>query len=484
MCCNSAYYVILSVKHVFSEEIMNLKARLGSFIGNRAFYKMLIAIMLPIMIQTGITNFVNMLDNVMIGSVGECQTTGVAVANQLIFVFNLCIFGAVSGAGIFGAQFFGKGDHEGLRHTLRFKLISTVLLTVIAIVIFIFAGDSLIGLYLKGEGSAEDVSASLGYGRVYLNVMLIGLIPYTIAQCYASTLRETGQTVLPMYAGLAAVFINLVLNWVLIFGNLGAPRLGVQGGAIATVISRFAEMIIVMLGTHLKSNKNLFVRGLYKSVYVPGSLIANILKKGLPLLLNETMWAMGIAAANQCYSLRGLDVVAANNISQTFFNVFSVAFLTVGQAIGIILGQMLGANRINEAKDASRKLIAFSLFMSFIVGSVYFIAAEYIPHAYAVSNDVKQLATQLMRITAVVMPLDAFANASYFTLRSGGKTIITVLFDSCFVWCVTVAVASILVYYTTLPILALFGICQGLNIIKCIIGFILVKKGIWIQNIV
>lgn len=463
---------------------MSVSKTLRSFIGDKKFYKYVLAIMLPIMIQTGITNFVNMLDNVMIGTLGGNETTGVAVANQLIFVFNLCIFGAVSGAGIFGAQFFGKGDHEGLRQTLRFKLISTFGLTIGAIFLFIFAGDMLINLYLQGEGSAADIAASLGFARKYLNIMLIGLIPYTIAQCYSSTLRETGQTVLPMYAGVAAVGLNLFLNWVLIYGNLGAPKLGVDGGAIATVISRFAEMFIVIIGTHFNRNKNIFAEGLYSSLYVPSALIKKILAKGLPLMMNETLWAAGIAAANRAYSLRGLDVVTANNISQTFFNVFSVAFLTVGQAIGIILGQKLGAQDTEGAKDAAKKLIAFSIFTSCIVATVYFIAAEYIPNLYETSNDVRRLATNLMRITALAMPLDSIANASYFTLRSGGKTFITILFDSCFVWVVTVFTATMLVNFTTLPILPLYAICQGLNIIKDIVGLTLVKKGIWIQIIV
>ncbi|MBQ5810604.1 MAG: MATE family efflux transporter [Clostridia bacterium] len=355
--------------------------KIKSLIGDRKFYKFVLAIMIPIMVQTGITNFVNMLDNVMIGALGTNETTGVAVANQLIFVFNLCIFGAVSGAGIFGAQFFGKGDHEGLKQTLRFKFISTLLITVAAIFLFIYKGDFLIGLYLQGEGLPEDIAASHNFSSTYLNIMLVGLIPYTISQCYSSTLRETGQTVLPMYAGVAAVGINLFLNWILIFGSFGAPKLGVVGGAIATVISRFAEMIIVILGTHLKAEKNLFVVGLYKSLYVPAELVRRIIAKGLPLLLNETFWAAGVAAANQAYSLRGLDVVAANNISQTFFNVFSVAFLTVGQAIGIILGQQLGAQKTEEARSSSIKLIAFSIFISLIVATIYFTAAEFIPYA-------------------------------------------------------------------------------------------------------
>lgn len=457
---------------------------LRSLIGTKDFYKKVLALTIPIMIQNGITNLVNMLDNIMVGRIGTVEMTGVAVSNQLIFVFNLCIFGAISGAGIFGAQFHGNNDHEGVRHTFRFKLIFCTLLSILGIGILLFFGEPLIMLYLKGEGNATDIEASLSFAKSYMGIMLIGFVPYTIAQCYASTLRETGKTVLPMMAGVIAVGVNLCFNYVLIFGKLGAPKLGVNGAAIATVISRFAELLIVAVWTRVHAKKNPFILGAFRSLYVPGKLTAQIIIKGMPLMLNETLWAAGIATLNQCYSMRSYDVVSANNISQTFFNVFSVAFMAVGMAIGIILGQMLGAGDESGAKDASKKLIAFSFFVSVIVSAVYIVCAEFIPNAYNTTDDVRMLATRLMQITALAMPIDAFANASYFTLRSGGKAFITFLFDSCFMWFVSVPTALILVNFTSMHILGLYAICQFINIIKCIIGFSLVKKGIWIRNIV
>ena len=457
---------------------------LNKFFGTKDFYRRLIILILPIMLQNGITNFVNMLDNVMVGQVGTAQMTGVAVSNQLIFVFNLCIFGAISGAGIFGAQFFGKGDNQGLKHTLRFKMIFCSILTLLCTALFVSFGENLINLYLKGEGSTENAALSLGFAKDYLNIMLIGLLPYTIAQCYASTLRETGKTFLPMLAGVSAVLVNLVLNYILIFGHFGAPKLGVNGAAIATVISRFVELFVVVIWTHSHSKENNFIIGIYKSAKVPLSLCKAIFIKGLPLLLNEALWASGIATVNQCYSIRGLNVVAGFNISQTFYNVFSVSFLSVGMAIGIVLGQQLGSGKIHKAKTTARHLIVFSVIISLVVSVIYALASGIIPKAYNTTEDVRLLATGLMRISAITMPLEAIANATYFTLRSGGKTLITFLFDSCFVWSVSVVSAFILSNFTTLPILTIYFICQFLNIIKCIIGIILVEKGNWVKNIV
>ncbi len=457
---------------------------LRKLIGDKLFYKRVMVLMLPIMIQNGITNLVNMVDNIMVGSVGTLEMTGVAVANQLIFVFNLCVFGIVSGAGIFGAQFFGNGDHTGVRHIFRFKIISAMLITLAAIALFLFGGDRLISLYLQGEGSAADAAASLGFARDYLRVMLVGMIPYSIVQCYSATLRECGQPTPPMVAGVIAVCVNLCFNSLLIFGLLGFPRLGVIGAAIATVLSRFVELLIVVIWTRRHSDKNPFILGAYRSLRIPLHLVRQTLAKGFPLMLNETLWAAGMAALNQCYSTHGLDVVAANNIASTFFNVFSVAFLSVGVAIGIILGQALGAGEFDRAKKESRQLITFSFLLSVGVGIVFTLAANYIPFMYNTTDTVRRLATQLMKIIAFAMPLDALANASYFTLRSGGKVITTFLFDCVFVWCVCVTTAYALSHFTGLSILWVFFICQMLNLPKGLLGIFLVSRDIWIKNII
>ena len=230
------------------------------YIGNAAFYKMALAVAIPIMIQNGITNFVSLLDNIMVGRVGTEQMTGVAIVNQLIFVFNLAIFGAVSGAGIFGAQYYGKGDWDGVRQTFRFKLLVCTALTVLGAGIFLLFGEDLILLYLKGDGSPEQIAASLGYAKEYLLIMLVGFIPFTLSQCYSGTLRETGQTVVPMVAGVVSVVVNLCFNTLLIFGYLGFPRLGASGAAIATVIARFVEAGVVMLWAHRNPERVPYLR--------------------------------------------------------------------------------------------------------------------------------------------------------------------------------------------------------------------------------
>lgn len=452
--------------------------------GDKAFYKMVLGVAVPMMIQNGITNFVGLLDNIMVGRVGTEQMSGIAIVNQLLLVFNLAIFGAISGVGIFGAQFYGCRNHKGVQHSFRFKIYACALIVLTGILLFLTGGEQLILLYLHGEGNNAALQITLEYGKEYLLVMLFGLLPFGVEQIYTSTLRECGETKVPMAAGVAAVCVNLVLNYLLIFGKMGLPELGVVGAAIATVVSRYVQAAIVMVWTHTHTKRMPFIVGAYREWKVPGQLTANIFKKGLPLMINEILWAAGMASLTQCYSMRGLDAVAALNISTTISNLFSVIYMAMGSAISIIVGQLLGAGQMEEAKDTDGKLIAFSVFSCILIGGVLILIAPLFPQMYNTSDSVKTLATALLRVAAGCMPLAAFMHASYFTLRSGGKTIVTFLFDSVFLWCVSIPVAYMLSRFTGLPIIPLYLCCQLLDVIKCVIGFILVKKGVWLNNIV
>ncbi len=455
------------------------------YIGDKAFYRSVFAIAIPIIIQNGITNFVSMLDNVMVGQLSDVQMSAVSIVNQLIFVFNLCIFGASSGAGIFTAQFHGTNDHEGIRHTFRFKALACLLLTAAGVSIFLLAGEPLINLYLTGEGDAASAAQALFYGKKYLLVMLWGLPAFAMSNAYSSTLRETGQTVVPMVAGIAAVLVNLAGNYILIFGHFGAPAMGVEGAALATVLSRYVELVIIALWTHGHKAKNPFIVGVYRSLYIPGKLFGSILKKGMPLLVNEFLWSSGMAVLNQCYSTCGLDVVPAMNISTTLYNLGSVVYLSMGNSVGIIMGRMLGADTpVPELRDTNRKLIATSITSGLAFGILMAAFSGLFPKLYNTTDAVRTLATQLICVSACMMAFNSYTNAAYFTLRSGGQTIVTFLFDSCFVWGFCVPLAFCLSRFTRISILPLYIICQGTDLIKCLIGAFMIKKGAWIQNLV
>lgn len=458
---------------------------LRRYIGDKAFYRRVLVTALPILLQNLITNFVALLDNIMVGQLSTAQISAVTIVNNnLLFIFNLCLFGCVSSAGIFTTQFHGSGDQEGIRYTFRFKILSCLLITVLGAGIFFFGSDPLVGLYLRGEGDPALAADTLYYGRQYLHIMILGLIPFAITNTYASTLRECGHPSVPMIAGIAATAVNLVFNYILIFGHFGAPALGVAGAAVATVLSRYVELAIVAVWTHKNSAKNPYIKGVYRSVYMPAGLLRSICAKGWPLILNETLFSAGLAILNQCYSLCGLDVVPALSISTTIYNMTAVIFRSFGNTVGIITGQMLGAGcPEQEVRDSNSQQIALCLFTGVIFALVTMAFSGSFPRIFNTTDSVRQLAAQLILISAAFMPLHAYIMPVYFTLRSGGKTLITFLFDCGAIWALMLPLALCLTRFTDLPILPVYVLCNAVDVIKCIVGFFMIRKGSWIQNL-
>ncbi len=454
------------------------------FIGDKAFYRKVIWVVLPIIIQNTITNVVNLLDNVMVGRLGTLEMSAVAIINQIIFVVNLCIFGGVSGAGLFGTQYAGAKDDEGLRNCFRIKIVMGAVVLVLAGIILGFFPKQLIGLYLADSTSAADASATIGFGLHYLYIMLIGLIPFAITQVYSSSLREVGETKTPMYASVAAILINLLFNYLLIFGKMGFPKLGVMGAAIATTLSRFAEMTIVIIATRMRSREFTFIKGIYRNFHIPAELFKKVIKKSVPLICNEGLWALGMATYLQCYSARGLNVVAAANIAATVNGLFNVVLISIGTAIAIMVGQCLGANETEKAKKTVWRLMTLSVGICVVLGAVLILLSGIIPNVYNTENVVKKTASEFLIALALILPFDAFAHGCYYTLRSGGKIMLTFWFDCGSVWLIGVPTAFILANFTNLPVGLVYLAVRSLDVIKTVVGTVLIRKGIWISNIV
>ena len=451
------------------------------FIGDRRFYRRALTVALPIMLQNTVTNFVNLLDNIMVGQTGTASMSGVAVVGQLFFIFNLIIFGTVSGPGIFCAQFWGAGQEKSFKAAFRYKLATSMIMCLVYMGVLCLAGRTLIGLYITG--GAEETAQVAAYAEGYLRVMLWGMIPYAVAMAYATTLREAGHAVVPMVASWSAVGVNLALNWVLIFGHLGAPAMGVQGAALATVISRFVELGVCVIWSHRHKDQVLFTRHMLEGAPMPRALLADMFRRSMPLLANEALWCLGTATLTQIYSTRGITVMAAMSIALVLFDVFTAVAFSVGSTIGILVGQELGAGLTEQAVDTDRKLLALGVALSAVIALVMAGASWIFPRFYNTTGEVRSLAAALIRIMAAVLPLDCFANGSYFTMRSGGKTLVTFLFDSCFAWVVNVPVAWVLAHCTDLGILAVYTLSVSTVIIKCVIGGVLVHRRYWVNTL-
>ena len=452
-------------------------------IGTKQFYKNTLSIALPIMIQNAVTNFVSLLDNIMVGQCGLEALSGVAIISQLMFVYFVTVFGATSGPGLFCAQFYGARDEVSLRAAFRFKLAAVLLVCTVGMLILFIWPDQIISLYINDTGSGGDASLMLQHARSYLFIVIWSMPAFAITQSYASTLREVGQTRIPMLASCTAVTLNLLGNWVLIFGKLGFPELGILGAAIATVISRWVEMAFVIVWSHRHGAQVIFPRHLFRSLSIASGLYRRIAVKSMPLFCNELLWSVAQAFLLQMYSLRGLNVVAALNIAYVFLDLCDVVCFSMGSAIGIIVGQLLGAGKLEEAVDTDHKLIAFTVVLSFGIMIIMAVCAPYFPRIYEVPAEVRQLASNLILICAFMTPIEVLPHTFYFTLRSGGKTFITFLFDSAFSWVVNVPVVLLLVYYTTMPVAPLYLCSLLTGLVKCVIGWIMVKRRIWVVNL-
>ena len=454
------------------------------YIGDRNFYKSYIALALPMILQNAVTNLVSFLDNIMVGQLGTEQMSGVAIVNQLIFVYNLAIFGAVSAASIFGAQYFGKGNHKGHMYSFRFKLYAALTVTALTILLFVTKGENLISLYLTDTSGSGATGAALQYGLEYLIIMMAGLIPFAVNQAYATNIKETGQTLIPMIASFVAVGSNAILDYLLIFGIGPFPELGVQGAALATVIARYIEALMIIIWAHRHREKNLYLKGAYTGFGIPADELKAIIIKGLPLMMNEVLWAAGMTAVIQCYSIRGLEVVAGLNIATTITNLFNIIYLQLGACISIVVGQYLGAGKLEKAKDADNKMIVFSVFCCVIVAVCMLFIGRFFPQIYNTSEEIRALATKFIAVSAIIMPFCSFSHASYFTLRSGGKTMVTFLFDSVFTWIIIVPIAFLLAHFTGLGIVSVYFLVQATELIKVVIGYFMVRSNVWLVQMV
>jgi putative MATE family efflux protein len=461
-----------------------LRSLRDTFFGDRAFYRRVLLIVIPIIIQNLVANAVFLLDNVMIGRMGTLQISAVAIVNQLLFIFNLCVIAVLSSAGIFATQYAGAKNEAGARQCFRAKILMASALSAIFISIFWITPHSFIAPFLEDAESVAARAETMGYALSYMRWMLPGLFAFSISQAYAGALREQGETRLPMVASVISIFMNLCLNYLLIFGRMGLPRLGVVGAALATTISRFVELGIVVVAAHRRKERYRFLIGAYDTMHVNGLLWRSIAIKGFPLLANEFLWSTGVAMILKCYSTRGIAAVAACNITSSVNNLFNVVYISMGSAVAIMVGQELGANDIEKAKSIAWKLMATMFLATLVTGGIMLLLAPGILGIYNAEPEVKEIASALMRVLALCMPLYSVSHCCFFTLQSGGRTDITFLFDCVSTLALNLMCAWIIARFTNLPIVPMYACVEGVGQLKAVLGIFLVNKGIWARTIV
>jgi len=444
------------------------------FIGNKTFYKTLITVALPLVLQQLITTSVQLVDNVMVGKLGEQAIASVSVVNQLYFIVILVTFGAMGGAGIFSAQYFGSKDYEKLKQTFRFKLIIGFLVALLSFVLFSLFGRTLISLFTSNE-------ITINGGIDYLNIVKWSAFFWIISVAISNTFRETGITKPLLWISIVAIITNTLLNFILIFGMFGFPELGIIGAAIATLIARVLEFLLTVILLNKKGN--LFKTKIFKVFKIEKKLLSSIVIMAIPLTLNEALWSSGQTMFLHAYSTRGDHALAAMNITGAISQLVFVTFGGIATAVAVMVGNTLGKNELEEAKDNAKKLIAFSVFIAIFAGFALFILSFFILNIYDVEIATKDIASFNIRVNALFIPIYSFNVALFFILRAGGDTKSTFLMDALYMWILPVPVAIMLAYLTNLEVTLMFLIIQSLEIPKMVFGLSRYKKGYWIKNL-
>lgn len=454
------------------------------FIKENSFYKNLFVIVLPIIIQNAVTSFVSLLDNIMVGQIGTMAMSAVSICNQLNNVYMFLMFGAFSAVGIFACQFKGKDDDEGILNCFRLKIYVCLIMILVLFSVILLFGNNIFDLFfINKNNSLELAKTMVDLSLSYFKLLLPGLFFFTFSTCMAFTLRELGNTFTSMMSSVIAIFVNLALNYILIFGHFGFPALGVQGAAIATSIARFVECIILLVFIFRSTEYN-FLTTVFKKYSIPLALCIDIVKRGGPLFINEIFYSFGEAGLAQCYSKMGVDPLASMNINLTVAHFFSVACFAMGTATSIILGQLLGKGELEKAKPTAMRLLKVNILISIVFGIGLFILAPYFPKIYNTSVQNQELACKLLWIYALHLPLLGIYHTSYFIIRSGGKTMITFWFDGFYTAFILFGTAYLITRFTNFDMLLLYICVNLVDIIKTVVGFMLVKSGFWVQNIV
>ena len=446
------------------------------FFGSKAFYKMVFDVTIPIIIQQVLINVVNLADNVMVGQLSQSDINGVYISSQVLFVCNLCMFGSVAGSGIFFAQYFGSNDEKHLKFVFKFKIIAALIIASILFIVLTFFIEPIAHLF-------TDVETEIQVCKNYIGILKYSVFPFALSNVLATSFREVKKTLIPMFGSALALGINVILNYILIFGHFGLPRLEIEGAAIATLIARFIELFFLIVMTYvLKMN---YIKGLFKKgEKLEKGLIPKLIKCSIPLFMNEFLWSFGQMVISIGLCSRGEDARSGLAIANTVNNLFYIGALSLGNAISIIIGNTLGAGEIEKAKIQARQLIMLAVFVAIGFGTALIGFSSLITKAYNVSDDVRQIAINTMIIFGSMMWMFAINCSCFFVIRAGGNTKIVLAFDSLFTWFIQVPLSLIFAFFTNVSFETIFFIVLGSEIIKLTFGLIMVHRNTWARNLV
>lgn len=441
---------------------------------DKVFFKSALVIAMPIVIQQLVTSLAQLVDNIMVGTINGQAIAGVGAVNSIFFVIMTSTFGISEGASIFIAQQYGAGKKDKMGNSLAISFSIIFLMAGIALTLINIFDESLLRMFIHGNDA--DSLAAMQYGMDYLNVLVWGYWLLMVNAVIGSAFRAIGQTKVPMGAGIVAVVANTSLNFLLI------PIFGVKGAAVATIISRVAEFLILM--TILKFKQTAFDFNLASFTTIKKEQFVMMIRKMVPLTTNEFLWGFGTSTLMALYGARSITDLASIQITYTIANILFVAMAGFGVAVAVLIGQKLGKEEFDLAIENSKKLLALGLLTGLTFFGIAQVLAFFIPALYGNVDSVIQIqASNLLRIIGFVYPVYVITVTFFFTLRAGGDTLGVLIMDGGTMWGLSIPVGFILVYFTSVPIYGIFIGVQAFEVVKMLIGYYRYSRYNWVQNI-
>lgn len=453
-----------------------LKNQIKSLRQDKAFLRKVVAISLPIMLQQLLNNVLNLVDTLMIGQLGESTIAAVGLANKVFFVFSLLTFGVCSGAGVLQSQFWGKRDLNSIRRLQGLAL----LLCMIGAVLFTAAAGGCPELVMRIFTNSEE---AIRIGASYLRVVAWSYAPTAITQVYVGTLRSANQVRLPVAICTVAIFVNIVLNYIFIFGKFGAPALGAQGAALATTIARLIECGVLLLIAYLRKTPAAATPKVMFSF--DGAFARRFFKTATPVILNEFMWALGVTIYSLVYGRMGDSATAAITVTQSIEQVAQVMFMGLSSATAIILGNELGAGKLRQAKTHSGNFLFISIVISLLTVLLFVFVRGPIIGLFGLSGEVARLADLCFVVFMFYLPAKVFNFINIVgILRSGGDTKASLFLDCTGVWLIGIPMAFLGGMVLKQPIYIVYAMVLAEEVYKVVLGIVRYAQGKWCRNLV
>ncbi|MEL3912491.1 MAG: MATE family efflux transporter [Treponema pedis] len=432
------------------------------------------------MVQLFIQSLVSLIDNFMVAGLGDLKMSGVNVSNQLIFVYITGLNIICSAGGIFMSQYNGTKDASGMRQSYRFKLITCGIFAALFLTVSALVPELLLGLLVRGNTAKAEITAE---GKIYMSVIIFTFIPMAFSSSISSSLRETGNVKIPMYIAMFSTLINTVGNYLLIYGNLGAPRLEVAGAAYATVIARLCELVIFIL--YIKKIKPLFYVKIKHILKVRIDLFREILKKSALIFIADMSWVISETVATAIYNSRGgAEVVSGMSAGWTIAELFFLVFPAVNTSIGVIVGGTLGRNSLEEARVQARWMKTGAAAAGFATGLCEAAAIFLIPIVFGRLTPSSQIVTKkLLLFVALYMPVWTYQNSQYAVARAGGDAVMGAWVDTTVNMLLFTPLMFIMYKFTDLDSPTIYGIAKLTSIIKTVLAGIQLKKERWVKNL-